>query len=50
MRLIVRFKPGNISKQLFLMSSAAYCACSLALIHANAKDSAEEELENSLVD
>jgi hypothetical protein len=30
--------------------SSAYCACSLSLIHVNAKDCAEEELENSLVD
>lgn len=44
------FKPGNINEGLFLMSSTAYCACRLVLIHVNAKDSAEEDLENSLVD
>lgn len=46
----MRFKPGNICQAtVFIMSSSACCACSWVLIHINAKDSPEEELENSLV-
>lgn len=46
----MRFKPGNICQAtVFIMSSSTCCACSWALIHINAKDSPEEELENSLV-
>lgn len=46
----MRFKPGNICHApVFIMPSSACCACSGVLIHINAKDSPEEELENSLV-
>ena len=45
----MRFKPGNICQATVFMSSSACCACSWVLIHINAKDSPEEELENSLV-
>lgn len=46
----MRFKPGYICQAtVFIMSSSACCACSWVLIHVNAKDSPEEELEKSLV-